>query len=92
MYPLEKRLGGPQSRSARYGKEKSLPPAGSLSPAVQLAACRYTDFLGKGGGETVPLLIRIQQFSAVNTETHHWKFQILFKFVIQSTFNRGKLF
>jgi hypothetical protein len=27
-YPLDKRLGGPQSRSGHYGEEKNQPPPG----------------------------------------------------------------
>jgi hypothetical protein len=35
-YPLDKRLGGPQSRSGRYGEERN------LTPAFQPVARRYT--------------------------------------------------
>jgi hypothetical protein len=34
-YPLETRLGGPQSRSGRCGEEKNLASAGNRTPAVQ---------------------------------------------------------
>jgi hypothetical protein len=36
QYPLDRRLGGPQSRSGRCGVENRI-------PAVQPVACRYTD-------------------------------------------------
>jgi hypothetical protein len=39
-----RRLGGPQSRSGRYGEEKNLVAAGNRSPAVQPVARRYTDW------------------------------------------------
>jgi hypothetical protein len=42
-YPLDRRLGGPQSRSGHYGEEKNLTPAGNRTPVVQPIACRYTD-------------------------------------------------
>jgi hypothetical protein len=34
-YPLDRRLGGPQSRSGRCGEQKYLVPAGNRSPTVQ---------------------------------------------------------
>jgi hypothetical protein len=40
-YPLHRRLGGPQSRSGRFGEEQNLAPAGSPTPAVQPIAHRY---------------------------------------------------
>jgi hypothetical protein len=44
-YPLDMRLGGPQSRSGRYGGEKkSLAPTGNRTPAVQSVARRYSDW------------------------------------------------
>jgi hypothetical protein len=42
-YPLERRLGGPQRRSARFGEVKILTPTGDLS-VVQPVASRYTDY------------------------------------------------
>jgi hypothetical protein len=39
-YSLDRRLGGPQNRSGRYGEEKHLAPAGNLTPAVQPVARR----------------------------------------------------
>jgi hypothetical protein len=42
-YPLNRRLGGPQNRSGRYGLEKNLMPARSRIPAVQPAARLCTD-------------------------------------------------
>jgi hypothetical protein len=41
--PVDSRLGGPQSRSGRYGEEKSHAPARNRTPAVQPVARRYTD-------------------------------------------------
>jgi hypothetical protein len=46
-YPLDRRLGGPQSRSARRGEEKILDPTGTRIPTssvVQPVASRYTDY------------------------------------------------
>jgi hypothetical protein len=42
-YPLNKRLGGPQSLFGRYGEGKALVPSGKQTPAVQRVACRYTE-------------------------------------------------
>jgi hypothetical protein len=45
-YPLDKRLGGPQSRSGRGGEEKNsqpLPESNPRTPIVQPVAQRYTD-------------------------------------------------
>jgi hypothetical protein len=38
QYPLDKRLGGPQSRYGRNDEEKNLWPAGNRTPAVQPVA------------------------------------------------------
>jgi hypothetical protein len=43
-YPLDLRLGGPQSRSGRRGKEKNRFPAGNWTLAVQPFARHYTDW------------------------------------------------
>jgi hypothetical protein len=43
QYPLDRRLGGVQCQSERYGEEKNLTPAGNQTPAVQLVASSYTD-------------------------------------------------
>jgi hypothetical protein len=43
LYPLYRRLGGPQSRSGRYGEVKNLVPAGNRNLVVQTVARRYTD-------------------------------------------------
>jgi hypothetical protein len=44
-YPLDRRLGGPQSRSGRFGEEKILDPTGTLNPlVVQPVSSRYTDY------------------------------------------------
>jgi hypothetical protein len=34
-YPLDRSLGGPQSRFGRYGGKKDLAPAGNRNPTVQ---------------------------------------------------------
>jgi hypothetical protein len=41
--PLHRRLGGLQSRSARYGKENNCVPAWNQTPVVHLVVHRYTD-------------------------------------------------
>jgi hypothetical protein len=46
-YPLDRRLGGPQSRSGRGGEEKNSQPRRELNPRtpiVQPVALRYTDW------------------------------------------------
>jgi hypothetical protein len=46
-YPLDKRLGGPQSRSGRHREEKILDPTGtrlSGPSVIQPVASRYTDY------------------------------------------------
>jgi hypothetical protein len=42
-YPLDRRLGGSQSQSGRYGEEKNLTLAGKRTPASQPVARGYTD-------------------------------------------------
>jgi hypothetical protein len=44
-YPLDRRLGGPQSRPGRYEEVKVLDPTGTRTPTldVQPVASRYTD-------------------------------------------------
>jgi hypothetical protein len=42
-YPLDKRLGGPLSRSGRYGVEQIIVLVRNRTPAVQSMARRYTD-------------------------------------------------
>jgi hypothetical protein len=45
-YQFYRRLGGPQSRSGRYGEVKIFYPTGTLTPSplvVQPVASRYTD-------------------------------------------------
>jgi hypothetical protein len=34
-YPLDRRLGGPQSRSGQFGEEKILGPTGTRTPTPQ---------------------------------------------------------
>jgi hypothetical protein len=43
-YPLDRKLGGPQSQSGRRGEEKILDPTGTRTPVVQPVASRYTDY------------------------------------------------
>jgi hypothetical protein len=46
-YPFYRRLGGPQSRSGRYGEVTISYPTGTRTPAppvVQPVASRYTDW------------------------------------------------
>jgi hypothetical protein len=46
-YPFYRRLGGPQSRSGRYGEVKIFYPTGTRTPAplvVQPVASRYSDW------------------------------------------------
>jgi hypothetical protein len=44
LYPLDRRLGGPQSRSGRGGVEKSSQPMPGLElPIVQFVAQHYTN-------------------------------------------------
>jgi hypothetical protein len=46
-YPLDRRLGGPQSRSGQYGEVKILDPTGTRTPdfsVVQPIASCYTDY------------------------------------------------
>jgi hypothetical protein len=42
-HPLNRRLGGPQSRSGRCGEEKNLALAVNQTPAIQPVSRRYTD-------------------------------------------------
>jgi hypothetical protein len=55
LYPLDRRVGGPQSRSGRSGEEKNSQPPSRESnprtPIVQPVAQRYTDW-----ATTVPVL------------------------------------
>jgi hypothetical protein len=43
LCPLDKRLGGPQTRYGRCGEEKNLEPAGNQTPVVQSITGLYTD-------------------------------------------------
>jgi hypothetical protein len=46
-YPFYRRLGGPQSRSGRYGEDKILDRSGTRTPApsvIEPVASRYTDY------------------------------------------------
>jgi hypothetical protein len=38
--PLDRRLGGPQSRSGRFGEEKILDPSGTRTPTTQSSSPR----------------------------------------------------
>jgi hypothetical protein len=47
QYPLDRRLGGPQSRSGRRGEEKIHDPTGIRTPTYpssNVVASRYTDY------------------------------------------------
>jgi hypothetical protein len=60
-YPLDRRLGEPQSRSRQHGKEKILDPSGTRTPAssvVQPVASSYTDYYS-----LKVLLIRLEIFN-----------------------------
>jgi hypothetical protein len=46
LYPLDKRLCGPQSWSGYYGGEKDLIPAGNQTLAIQPIACHCTGWTG----------------------------------------------
>jgi hypothetical protein len=47
-YPLDRRLGGPQSRSGRGGEEKNSQPLPELEPSIiQAVAQRYTAELSR---------------------------------------------
>jgi hypothetical protein len=55
-YPLDGRLGGPQSRSGRRGEEKILRPTGTRNPTPrpsEAVASRYTDYAISAPGERV---------------------------------------
>jgi hypothetical protein len=41
-YPLDRRLGGPQSLSGRYGEEKTIARAQNRTPVIQPVARRCT--------------------------------------------------
>jgi hypothetical protein len=65
QYPLDRRLGGPQSWSGFYGEEKNLAPVGNYIPAVPPLASCYTDWA------TGSFLILLQlQFSHVVSLLH----------------------
>jgi hypothetical protein len=64
-YPLDRRLGGPQSWSGRCG-EKSLAPARNRTRAVQHVLCRYS---GSWSKLTVPLKIRVHNISVSVSDT-----------------------
>jgi hypothetical protein len=52
-YPLDRRLGGPQSRSGRGGEEKNSQPLPRLEPPIiQPAAQRYTTELSRHPNST----------------------------------------
>jgi hypothetical protein len=51
-YPLDRRLGGPQSRSGRGGEEIDFQPPPEIepwTPIVQPVAQRYTDWAKQAG-------------------------------------------
>jgi hypothetical protein len=59
-YPLDRRLGGPQSRSGRGGEEKNSQPLPGLeTPIIQPIAQRYTTELSQ---QLSRLILRIKKF------------------------------
>jgi hypothetical protein len=50
QYQLYRRLGGPQSWSGCWSRQKSLTPARNRTPGVQPIACHYTGSLELRGG------------------------------------------
>jgi hypothetical protein len=48
LCPLDRRLGGPQSRPGHWTRDKSRAPAGNWSPIFQPIARRYTDSAIRG--------------------------------------------
>jgi hypothetical protein len=44
LFPLDRRLGGPQSLSGRCGKEKNFASVGNRTPEIQPVVRRYTDW------------------------------------------------
>jgi hypothetical protein len=44
LYPLDRRLTGPESLSGRCEKEKNFVPTGNRTPVVQPVTRRYTDW------------------------------------------------
>jgi hypothetical protein len=46
-YPLNRRLGEPQSRYGSYEKEKNIVPAGNRTPTIQPVARRYPTELSR---------------------------------------------
>jgi hypothetical protein len=44
-YPLDRSLGGSQSRSGRYGEEKIVDPTGTRTPTPLPVASRYTNYV-----------------------------------------------
>jgi hypothetical protein len=75
LYPWDKlgrRLGGPQSRSGRYGEEKNLTPARNRTSVVQPVIHRCTDrpitSLGEGGLLNFMVKVRLREGKALGSE------------------------
>jgi hypothetical protein len=70
-YPLDGRLGEPQNRSERHGKEKILAPyrdSNSDPLAVRPVASRYTDC-------TIPTQTTNQLTEVINCKEHSWSWE-----------------
>jgi hypothetical protein len=61
-YPLDRRLGWPQSQSGRCGKNKNLVPAGHRTRAFQPVARRYTDWAISTPLDLIILIILGEQY------------------------------
>jgi hypothetical protein len=72
-YLFYRRLGGPQSRSGRYGEEKIFDPTGTRTPTplvVQPVASRYTDWAIPAPHELIgPLEISLWQHGHKSTSS-----------------------
>jgi hypothetical protein len=67
LYSLHRRLGGPHSRSGRYGEEINLASAGNGTPGGQPIARRYTDGALLAPACSVMLIINLLLYSIVQS-------------------------
>jgi hypothetical protein len=66
-YPLDRRLGGPQSRSGRGGEKKNSQPLPGLEPPIiQPVAQRCTAELSRTAGEVKKMERKFRMFSTHN--------------------------